>query len=733
MTYRQRKQRRRRRRGGAGQRLLILCGIVGAIVAIGGLSAAGYVLAIAATAPDLSELKPADKGANSEILAADGSRLGYVQSDEIRTPLPWRDMTADMRQAVVAIEDERFYSHEGVDYGGIIRAGVKNLESGKTTQGGSTITQQLVRALYIKDPERNVQRKIREAKLASELEKKRSKTWILKNYLNDVPFGTVEGRTAIGIEAAAETFFNKSARDLTLPEAALLAGLPQAPSQYNPFRNPRAALQRRGEVLKRMAKNDFITQAQADAAARAPLSLKRGRRYTDRREPFFFDYVQEQLIERYGVGVYRRGGLKVYTTINPKQQDVARNAINQFYADTSGPSSAIASIDPKNGDIKAMASSGTYKDRRFNLAAQGSRQPGSAFKTMVLTAAIRSGINPNSTTYTSKPLNLNLPGYGPWQVKTFSNTYGGSMNLVQATLKSDNSVYAQLIVDVGPKKVCETAKLLGITTKLDCLPAEGLGGLRLGVTPLEIANAYATLANGGVRHKVTGIRKVEFPDGKSERLDNAKGKRVLTDGQAYEVTKILKQNVQGGTGTRAQFGCPAAGKTGTTDSSKDAWFVGYTPDLATSVWVGYPNANIAMANGQGGTLAAPVFGAYMRAAKGDKCNDFPQPKQPANFSAFFSKQSSTGSSGGTGSYNSGSTPSGPAAEGNGGAGPNTQQGGGTRGYDPRLYEAPPQQAPRTQAPPPAPTPTPQPDPGNGNNGNGNGGGGNGGGPGRGND
>ena len=458
-----------------------------------------------------------------------------------------------------------------------------------------------------------------------------------------------------------------------------------------------------------MAKNDFITQAQADQAAAAPLQLKRGRRYTDRREPFFFDYVQEQLIERYGVGVYRRGGLKVHTTINPKQQDVARNAINQFYGDPAGPASAIASIDPHNGEIKAMASSGTYRDRRFNLAAQGHRQPGSAFKTMVLTAAIRSGINPNSTTYTSKPLNLNVPGYGPWQVKTFSNTYGGTMNLVQATLKSDNSVYAQLAIDVGPKKVCETAKLLGIETKLDCFPAEALGGLRLGVTPLEMANAYATLAAGGVRHKPTGIRKVEFPDGKSEDLGNSKGKRVLSDGQAYEVTKILKQNVSGGgTGGRAQFGCPAAGKTGTTDSSKDAWFVGYTPDLASSVWVGYPNANIAMADGQGGTLAAPVFGAYMRNAHGDKCNDFPQPKQPANFSAFFSRQSRTGTSGtssGNGYYNSGTTPTGPAAEGNGNT-PDTQQGGGNRGYDPRLYEAPPQQAPPTQ-PAPAPGPSPR--------------------------
>ncbi len=697
MTYRQRKQRRTRGRGGAGRRVGFAVGVVGLLIAVGVLSGGGYVLAVAGTAPNLAELKPADKGTNSEILAADGSRLGYVQSDEIRTPLPAKEIPDALRHAVVSIEDERFYKHSGVDYGAIVRAGVRNLESGKNVQGGSTITQQLVRAIYIKDPQRNVQRKIREAKLASELEKKHSKAWILDNYLNDVPFGTVDGRTAIGVEAAAQTFFNKHAMDLSLPQAAMIAGLPQAPSQYNPFRNPSAALQRRAEVLDRMAKNRYISKAQADAAKASPLRLKQGTRYTQRREPFFFDYVQEKLIEHYGVGVYRRGGLKVQTTINPKQQDVARNAINQFYADPSGPSSAIASIDPHNGEIRAMASSGTYKDRRFNLAAQGHRQPGSAFKVMVLTAAVRAGIDPAKTTYTSKPLNLNVPGYGPWKVQTFDKSYGGTMNLVKATLKSDNSVYAQLDIDVGPEKVCETARLLGITTKLDCLPAEGLGGLRLGVTPLEIANAYATLAAGGVRHTPTGIRKVTFPDGKAENFDKAKGKRVLTDGQAYTVTKILEQNVQSGTGTRAAFGCPVAGKTGTTDSSKDAWFVGYTPDLASSVWVGYPNANIAMPNGQGGTLAAPVFGAYMRAARGSKCNSFPQPKTAASFTPFFSRNSKTGL-GGSGASPTGSDPTAPTPGSTNGANPT----GGGNGYSPRLYEAPPQQAPQTEAPAPKP-------------------------------
>jgi penicillin-binding protein 1A len=697
MTYRQRKSRRRRGRGGGSRIVALSVGVLVTILAIVVMSATGYVIAIAATAPALSELKAADKGESSLIIAADGSRLGYVQSDQIRTPVSWEEMPRVARQAVVAIEDERFYEHEGVDYSAIIRAGVKNLESGKNVQGGSTITQQLVRALYIKDPERNVERKIREAKLASELEQERSKKWILQNYLNDVPFGTVGGRTAIGIEGAAETFFDKHAKDLTLSEAATLAGLPQAPSQYNPFRNPQAALTRRNEVLDKMAENGFITRARAITAKARSLALRKGSRYTTRREPYFFDYVQEQLIERYGVGVYRRGGLKVHTTIDPKTQDLARDAINSYYGDPAGPSSAIVSIDPTNGKIKAMASSGAYKDRRFNIAAQGQRQPGSAFKTMVLTAAVRQGIDPDSTYYTSKPLSLNDPKYGPWTVKTFGDSYSGSMSLTRATLSSDNTVYAQLILDVGPDKVCGTAKLLGITTKLDCYPAEGLGGLTRGVTPLEMSSAYATLAAGGVRRRPTSIERVEFPDGKSENLGEAKGKRVLTDGEAYEVTRILEQNVQSGTGTSANYGCPAAGKTGTTDEGKDAWFVGYTPHLSTSVWVGYPDAGVAIAGAQGGTLAAPVWNAFMSVAHGDDCSAFPQPKTAAELTKYYGQSDSgTTSSGGTTTAPPAAPYTPPPSTGDD---PSTGGGQPDQEYDPRLYEAPPQRAP---APAPAP-------------------------------
>ncbi len=704
MTYRQRKQRRGGGRGRGGRQVALAVGVVGVIAAIALLSVAGYVISVAASAPALSELKPQDKGESSQIFAADGSSLGYVQSDEIRTPVPWADMPLYMRQAVVAIEDERFYEHEGIDYSAVVRAGVKNIESGENVQGGSTITQQLVRALYIQDPERNFERKIREAKLASALEEKHSKRWILENYLNDVPFGTVDGRTAIGVEGAAETFFDKHARELTLEEAALLAGLPQAPSQYNPFGSPDEALKRRNEVLDKMADNEFITRTEAVEAAAKPLSVKKGLRYTRRREPYFFDYVQEKLIEEYGVGVYRRGGLKVYTTIDPAIQDQAREAINSYYGDPAGPGSAIAAVDPTNGEIKAMASSGTYAERTFNLAAQGHRQPGSAFKTMVLTAAIREGIDPDSTYYTSKPLSINDPVYGEWNVKTFGDSYRGSMNLRSATLASDNTVFAQLILDVGPEKVCETAKLLGITTKLDCYPAEGLGGLRLGVTPLEMASAYATLASGGIRRKPTGIEKVVFPDGKTDKLVGGEGKRVLTDGEANEVTQILEANVQGGTGTAANYGCPAAGKTGTTDEGKDAWFVGYTPMMATAVWVGYPDAGIAMPGAQGGTLAAPVWKAFMEPTQGEDCSDFAEPETAFEPSPFEGKYASGGSSSDDDTYYPPSDDDTyyPPADDTSDDGP----------YEPETDVTPPEEAPPPENPPLAPPPS-VPPPGGG--------------------
>jgi penicillin-binding protein 1A len=647
----------------------------------------GYILAVAATAPNVDDLKPIDKGASSEIFAANGRRLGFVQSSTIRTPIAWEDMPTDLRNATVAIEDQRFYHHGGVDYESIVRAALRDITSGKKLQGGSTITQQLVRNLYIRSPKRDLKRKIREAKMASELEKSHSKQWILEQYLNDVPYGTVDGQTAVGVEAAAETYFSKHAKDLKLDEAALIAGLPQAPSIYNPFQNPGAALARRNDVLQRMYTNHYITLQQEQQAAQQSLKLNPGTLYTKRHEPYFFDFVQDQLIQRYGVNVFRQGGLKVYTTIQPDLQQAARNAIAGQLNLPTDPSSAIVTIDPSNGHVLAMASSGTYKRSNFNLAAQGHRQPGSAFKTFVLTTAIKQGINPNSTYYNSHPLHLDLGGT-IWNVKTYGGDYLGHVSVTKATLHSDNTVYAQLDLDVGPKKVAETAKDMGITTHLDGYPAEGLGGLRLGVSPLEMADAYATLASGGVHHKPVAITKVVFPDGKQDRFGHNPGNRVLTDGQANAVTQVLHQNVMGGTGVAANYGCPAAGKTGTTEDFKDAWFVGYTPKLSTATWVGYPNPPVPMTSVHGIAVAGATFPAhiwhdYMNIAHGSSCDDFPPPTTPVHWAPFYSKYTTTGATGPTG-------PAGPKdkkkSKTNGGAGPN-------KGYDPRLYTAPPQKSP----------------------------------------
>ena len=727
MTQRQRRARRRRGHRRNPALLIILVPIL--LAAAVGLSAVGYVIAIAADTPPISELKPYDKGATSVVYAADGTRLGYVKSDEVRSPVPWSDMPPEVREATVAIEDERFYEHSGIDYSAIIRAGVKNLESGGTVQGGSTITQQLVRALYIEDPERNFERKIREAKLAQELEDEHEgragKNWILREYLNSVPYGTVDGKTAVGIEAAAETFFAKHARNLELTESALLAGLPQAPSQYNPFRNPTAAIERRNEVLDKMADNGFITRSEATQASQQPLGVKRSTRYTQRREPYFFDYVEEQLIEEYGVGVYRRGGLKIHTTIDPALQEAGRAAINGILPYSTDPSSAIVAIDPDNGYIRAMASSGEYKDRAFNLAAQGRRQPGSAFKTFVLVTALRQGVDPNSTTYTSKPLDLNVPGYGPWKVSTYDDTYGGTMDLVRATLRSDNSVYAQLDIDLGPENVKETAEMMGITTPLDGFPAEGLGGLRLGVSPLEMANAYATLASYGIRNEPKAITKVEFPDGKTDELGKPKRERVFPEWVAYEATKILQQNVTSGTGTASSIGCASAGKTGTTDNFNDAWFVGYTPHMSTAVWVGYPNALVEMRSVHGisvagGTFPAQIWRAFMTVAKRDDCDSFRPAVDEPEFTPFYGEYASTGTTTDTDYDYTAPAPT--------GAGDDSAGGEDYSGYDPRLYESPPQEAPETESPPanePAPNDTGGVAPGQGvgrgqGNGNGNG-------------
>ena len=620
------------------RKLLVAFGVLVALVVIPMAGVGVWVLSVRADTPPLDQLKPVKEGANSVVFAADGGRLGYIQSDTIRHPVSAKEIPQVLDHATVAIEDEHFYEHGGIDYGAILRAGWENLNAGAAVQGGSTITQQLVRNLYIADPEETIERKIREATWAEEYEREYSKRQILTKYLNTASYGTTDGRTAVGVQAAAETYFSKSVSRLDLPEAALIAGLPQAPSEYNPFLNPKGAVARRNDVLKAMAKHGYITQGEYEQALQAPLELDRGHKYETIREPYFFDYVTQELIDKYGVNTVRNGGLRINTTIDPALQAAAHRAIQSHWNDPSGPASALVSIDPSNGHIVAMASSGSFETSQFNLAAQGHRQAGSSFKPFVLTAAVRQGMDPDSTYYSGKaPVTLTLDdGITTWTVNNAEGGGAGTMSVRDATVHSVNAIYAQLDLDVGPDEVRETAYDLGVTTHLDGFPAEGIGGLRIGVTPLEMANAYATLASGGIRNTATAISKVEFPNGDTDVPSEEERTRAFSDGVAYEVTDVLKGVITSGTGTAASIGCAGqAGKTGTTDDYTDAWFVGYTPRFSTAVWVGHPNARTSMGSGAfGGTYAAPVWHDYMLAAQGTDCPDFPAPENPVDFSAW---------------------------------------------------------------------------------------------------
>jgi penicillin-binding protein 1A len=637
----QRNRRRQRRRGGARGKLLFVGAALLVAVALAVAAIASWVLDVAAQAPSLAACKKVDHSGNTVLYAADGTKLGLVDSDEAREPVAIGRIPRQLQLATVAIEDQRFYEHGGIDLEGILRAEVKNLEAGQTVEGGSTITQQLVRNLCIHNPKRTLERKIIEAKLAIEYAQRHSKQEILGQYLNVASYGTVEGATAVGVGAASRVYFSKPVWKLSLAQEALLAGLPQAPSEYNPILNPGQARRRRNEVLAKMGELGFISPARVRSTQRQGLGLDASGAYFAHRQPYFFDYVENELIERYGVDAVRDGGLHVYTTIEPKLQEVGLEAMHSALPYSTDPSSALVSIDPANGDIEAMVSSTSYDSSKFNLAAQGHRQPGSTFKTFVLTTAIKQGIDPYSTYYVSKPLDLNLPKWGHWEVHTADEGYLGRVNLQQATVASDNTVFAQLDLDVGPQDVAATAKSMGIVSPLDGIPAEGIGGLRVGVSPLELADAYATLASGGIRHDPVAIRRVVFPGGRVERPDRTPPRRVVSEAVAYQVTRLLHDNITEGTGTAAYTGCPGqAGKTGTTDRETDAWFAGYQPNLTSVVWVGYPQSNaIEMTDVHGitvfgGTFPAEIWHSLYSGAE-VPCEEFEKPKKQIQWAPFF--------------------------------------------------------------------------------------------------
>jgi penicillin-binding protein 1A len=624
-----------------GTKVAIAIGVVLAVIAVGVIGVTSWVLNVAADAPSLASCKHAERHGNSVIYAADGERLGAIVSPEASAPVAQRRIPRKLELATVAIEDQRFFQHGGLDTQGILRAAVTDIEAGEAVEGGSTITQQLVRNLCIQHPKKTLERKIEEAKLALEYSEHHTKRQILGQYLNTATYGTVEGSTAVGVGAASLFYFSRPVWKLDVVQMAMLAGLPQAPSQYNPLLYPRAAKARRNEVFQKMAKLGYLAPQRARKLEKRGLELSPSHDYFDHKEPYFFDYVEHLLIAHYGADKVRRGGLQVHTTLSPELQRVGRAAIAEALYEPTDPASAFVSIDPRNGDIRAMVNSTDYAEDQFNLAAQGHRQPGSTFKAFVLTTAIKQGIDPYSTYYESKPLDLNLPEWGHWEVHTADEGYQGTINLQQATVTSDNTVFAQLDLDVGPENVAATAKSMGITTHLQGLPAEGIGGLKYGVSPLELADAYATLAAGGIRHRPVAIDKVVLPGGKVDHPQGPQPKRVLSPAVAWQVTRLLHDNITEGTGTAAYTGCVGqAGKTGTTDNETDAWFSGYQPNLATAVWVGYPESNaISMTSVHGITVFGGTFPAEIwhsvYANAGVKCEEFDEPEEGIEWSPGF--------------------------------------------------------------------------------------------------
>ena len=682
MSRRDRQRRRRRNRGSPLRRVFALGGVLfvsaGVVAA---LAIAGWVVNVAHSAPNLSSVHPSTPGSPSEVFAADGSSLGYIYSPQVHTPVGFSAVPKSLKQATVAIEDRRFYEHGALDYQGIVRAAIKDAVNGHSLQGASTLTMQLVDNVYLPAKyktaraSRNLKYKIVQAKLATQLEAKHSKDWILNNYLNNVPYGTVRGQTAYGVGAASEMFFDKPVGKLTLDQAALLAGLPQAPSAYNPFIDRQAALQRRSEVLQAMVTAGDITHSQATAAARRKLEVKPSTAYEKRADPYVFDYIEQQVRQDLcpkspnHCQTLTHGGLKIYTTIDRHQQAQATAAIADhasLLASEGGPGvgAGLASVNDATGHISAIATSGNYATTKVDYATMANRQTGSAFKVFALMELIHDEHgDPNSTYYPSRALAAGwLPADPTWSVHTDTNSYIGSTNITNATVISDNTVFAQLSADMGNTqqgdKLDQLAHAMGITSPLDGNPSEVLGGLRIGVTPLQMADAYATIADGGTHHAPTIIGKVVFPDGSSRNFGDPKPTTVFPYNETYAADTVLKGVITkpGGTGTAANYGCPAAGKTGTAENLANAWFVGYTPRTSTAVWVGNPTGNVAMVNGFGGVLAAPIWKQYMEEIANGYCGDWKPPAVPFQGTAFSGPHSSSGTaSSGTTPYSGSST------------------------------------------------------------------------------
>ena len=585
----------------------------------------GYIFAAYQSLPAVgNNMRPA---VSSQVFDSHGRLITTLHSDQNRLPIDINKVPQNLQNAFIAAEDNRFYEHIGIDPIGIFRAIFANLTNRGIAHGGSTITQQLAKNAFLSQ-EQTLKRKIQEAMLALEIEHKYSKKEILEMYMNQIYFG----QGAYGIQTAAKTYFNKDVNELTLTQCAMLAGLPKSPNYYSPFNNLNEAKKRKNVVLDQMVKYGYVSAAEAEDAKNQDLGLSKSHQSKEADEyASFIDYVSQQVAKKYGDDALYKEGLKIYTTMDVDKQHAAVRAMRNLpnnYTDENGltqPQAAIVSIDPKTGHILAMV--GGRGQDSFNRASMAVRQPGSAFKPFVYLTALQHDMTPD-TTMDDQPVT-----YGSWSPKNAGGSYSGTMTLSDALAHSVNTIAVQLADQVGTKNIIANAKKMGITTldaKDDNL-AMALGGLTKGVTPLEMASAYGTFANKGVHVKPTAIVKILDRNGNvledASTLEKEETKtRVMSEREAYEMTTMLEGVIDHGTGTAAAIGRPAAGKTGTTDDNKDAWFVGYTPDIVTAVWIGDDTGSHSLGEIYGGTIPAEIWKDYMSSATSDESGgDFSAP------------------------------------------------------------------------------------------------------------
>ena len=586
---------------------------------IAGLAvAAGAIYALSRDLPSLDNLRRNPQAVNTVIYDVHGKTIAVLHGAENRTLVGEAAIPDVMKQATVAVEDARFYEHHGVDFQGVARAILENIRAGGVVQGGSTITEQYVKNAYVGN-ERTYTRKIREAVLAWQLEDRWSKDKILTEYLNTVYYGA----GAYGVEAASLTYFHKHVGQLNLQQAALLAAIPKFPSEYTPTTDAKMARQRRNLVLQLMATQGYITQARADRAMKTKLHVfPRPLNQNNSMADYFVSYVTSVLTKRFGTAQVFTGGLKVYTSIDMKWQQEAMDIIKSTTAPLNfgfKPSAALVAIDPANGYIRTMVGGLDYKKQKFNLASQAHRQAGSSMKPIVLATAVREGMNPDTTYYTTtSQIVIPMGAYSPPWIGQRRLGDDGPESVAAATTISDNVVFAQLSVDVGPENSVRTAHKMGVTSPLDAVPSITLG--TSGVTPLEMADVYATLAANGIHHKPQAVVQVKNSRGRVIWKPTTKGDRAIPAGVASVVTQCLERVASAGTGapSGAYFPYPRAGKTGTTENGWDVWYDGYTPQLAAAVWMGDATKNSPMSGAYGGTYCAPMWAKFFAAALKDQ-------------------------------------------------------------------------------------------------------------------